>query len=239
MFSAIQNLFADLPALALRIPVILLALCVHETAHGWAANKLGDPTARNLGRLTLNPLKHLDPLGTICMLFFGFGWARPVPIMTRNFKNPKRDMALSAAAGPISNLLLALIGLLGSRIFRTVMVNTGLIFEQNGLLYAATESTFAVNLITYTQLFFNLFYGLNVSLAVFNLLPVPPLDGSRIWFSFLPARLYFKVMQHEQTIQLILMAALWMGFLDKPLSLLVGLVMRGMEWIIGLIPFLI
>ncbi len=234
MFSVLQNLFSDLPALLIRIPVILLALCVHETAHGWAANKLGDPTARNLGRLTLNPLKHLDPIGTICMLLFGFGWARPVPIMTRNFKNPKRDMALSAAAGPLSNILLAFLGLLSVSLFEKALMMGGILTEYAGALYYTTDNHFLINLITYTHLFFFLFYRLNLSLAVFNLLPVPPLDGSRIWFSFLPARLYFKVMQYEQIIQVILMVALWTGMLDKPLQFLVSLVAGGMEWLIGL-----
>ena len=95
--------------LLLRLPIVLLMLSVHETAHGYVAYKLGDPTAKNLGRLTLNPIKHLDPIGFISMILFGIGWANPVPINTRNFKNPRRDMALSGAAGPVSNLLLALI----------------------------------------------------------------------------------------------------------------------------------
>ncbi len=235
MLSVIENLFSDFPALLIRIPVILLALCTHETAHGWAANKLGDPTARNLGRLTLNPLKHLDPIGTVCMFLFGFGWAKPVPIMTRNFKNPKRDMALSAAAGPLSNILLSFLGLFCMHLFETALVACGVLTEIAGVLYYTTENTFVINLITYTHLFFLLFYRLNISLAVFNLLPVPPLDGSRIWFSFLPARLYFKVMQYEQIIQIILMVALWMGMLDKPLNFLVNAVTLGMEAVIGLI----
>ena len=96
-------------SLLLSLPIVLLSLSVHETAHGYAAMKLGDPTARNLGRLTLNPAKHIDPIGFICMVLFGFGWAKPVPINTRYFKNPKRDMALTGLAGPVSNLLLALL----------------------------------------------------------------------------------------------------------------------------------
>lgn len=235
--SVFQNLFSDLPGLLLRVPVILLALCVHETAHGFMANKLGDPTARNLGRLTLNPTKHLDPLGTICMFLFGFGWAKPVPIQTRNFRNPKRDMALTAAAGPISNLCLGFLGLFCANLFWAIMVGTGMIFEAAGTLYINTTSNFVANLITYTNLFFNLFYWMNISLAVFNLLPVPPLDGSRIWFSFLPAKWYFAVMRYEQIIQLVLMLTLWTGMLDTPLNFLVNLVMSGMEWVIGLIPF--
>ncbi|MBR3999619.1 MAG: site-2 protease family protein, partial [Clostridia bacterium] len=92
------------------IPCVLIALTVHEVAHGYMAFRLGDPTARNLGRLTLNPLKHLDPIGTICMIFFHFGWARPVPVNSRYFKKPRRDMALTSAAGPVSNFIMAFLG---------------------------------------------------------------------------------------------------------------------------------
>jgi len=236
MLSVLQNLFSDIPMFLLRIPVILLALSMHEAAHGLAAYKLGDPTARNMGRLTLNPLKHLDPLGTIMMLVFGFGWARPVPINPRYFKDHKRGMALSAAAGPAANLLLGFLGLFCANLFWFIVTRSGLIFEAEGALYANTNSAFVANLVTYTHLFFYLFYMLNVSLGVFNLLPVPPLDGSRIFLSFLPANLYFKVMRYEHIIQIVLMLGLWMGFLDVPLRAVVSFVMRGMEWLVGLIP---
>ena len=220
----------------LRIPVILLALSMHEAAHGLAAYKLGDPTARNMGRLTLNPIKHLDPLGTIMMLIFGFGWARPVPINPRYFKNPKNGMAISAAAGPAANLLLGFIGLICANLFWFAVTRAGLIFKMDGMLYANTDSTFVVNLVTYTHMFFYLFYMLNVSLGVFNLLPVPPLDGSRIFLSFLPPKLYFQVMRYEHIIQMVLMLGLWLGFLDRPLRAVVSFVMYGMEWLVGLIP---
>ena len=116
MFS---NLIERLPMLLLSLPVILFSLSVHECCHGYAALKLGDTTARNFGRLTLNPLKHIDPIGFICMVLFHFGWANPVPIKTRNFKNPRRDMALSALAGPLSNIVLAFVfgGLLRLALF--------------------------------------------------------------------------------------------------------------------------
>ena len=236
MLSVLQNLFSDIPMFLLRIPVILLALSMHEAAHGYAAYKLGDPTARNFGRLTLNPLKHLDPLGTIMMFVFGFGWARPVPINPRYFKNSKYGMAISAAAGPAANLLLGFLGLFFANLFWFIVTRSGLVFEMDGALYASTDSAFVVNLISYTHLFFYLFYMLNVSLGVFNLLPVPPLDGSRIFLSFLPAQLYFKVMRYEHIIQIVLMLGLWMGFLDTPIRAVVSFVMQGMEWLVGLIP---
>ena len=99
-------------SILLTIPGVLLALSVHECAHGWMSYKLGDPTARNFGRLTLNPVKHIDPMGLLCMIFVGFGWAKPVPVNARYYKKPRRDMALVAAAGPISNLIMSVIGLL-------------------------------------------------------------------------------------------------------------------------------
>ena len=164
----------DLPSylisLLLSLPVILLALSVHEAAHGFAAWRLGDPTARNFGRLTLNPLKHLDPYGFICMLLVGFGWANPVPVNSRYFKKPRRDIALVGLAGPLSNLLLAVVFLLLLR-----FVGFGWLAQ----LPIANQLQF--NLVYFTCVL--LYYGvyMNVTLAIFNLLPVPPLDGSRIF----------------------------------------------------------
>lgn len=191
-------------SLLLSLPIVLLSLSVHETAHGFVAYKLGDPTAKNLGRLTLNPIKHLNPIGFLCMLLFGFGWANPVPINTRYFKNPKRDMALSALAGPLSNLLLAVVFALLWRAEVAVMGTVGL-----------TDANFMI--FYFLTTFFKLGITLNVTLAVFNLIPCPPLDGSRIFFYFLPPNLYFKVMQYEQYISLALMLALFLGLLDTPI----------------------
>ena len=120
MLSSLRNQIIEL---LFVLPCVILALSVHEVAHGWMAYKLGDPTAKNMGRLTLNPLKHLDPLGTLCMIFFHFGWARPVPINTRYFKNNKRDTALTALAGPLSNFIMAFIGILLYRIFVAIFIH--------------------------------------------------------------------------------------------------------------------
>ena len=227
--SYLSQLFADIPGLLLRIPIIHIALTVHECAHGWVANRCGDPTAKNLGRLSLNPLKHLDPFGTICMFLVGFGWARPVPINTRNFRNPKRGMALSALAGPVSNILLAFLGLLCYRLALAGMVGTGVLQEYGMQYYVTSDSNFVYQLINYTLIFFNLFCQLNLSLGIFNLIPIPPLDGSRILTLFLPPRLYFGLMRYENYIGLIWMVLLVSGIVTLPLGWLTAQVYNGMS----------
>ena len=192
--------------LLLRLPIVMLALSLHETAHGYVALKLGDPTAQNFGRLTLNPTKHFDPIGFLCMVLFGFGWAKPVPINTRYFKNPKRGMALSAAAGPISNLLLALIFATLWRIELEIAPE----YFTNEFLY---------NVFYWIQEILIAGITLNVGFAVFNLIPIPPFDGSRIFLVLLPEDLYFKIMRYERQLYAVLMIALVLGVLDKPLSL--------------------
>ena len=131
----LRNFLADLPGLLLSLPAILLALSFHEMCHAFAAYKLGDPTARNLGRLTLNPAKHLDLVGFLCMLLFRFGWANPVPINARNFKHPRRDMALSAAAGPLSNVLL---GIISGLLLRLMLYLSGEFFYDDIVAYVSS-----------------------------------------------------------------------------------------------------
>ncbi len=150
----------------LAVPTILIASTVHEYAHGWVAYKLGDPTAKAAGRLTLNPLKHIDPLGALCMILFRFGWSKPVPINEYNFERREVDTALTALAGPVSNILLALL---------TALIN--FIFKPD------SSSIFAVILIV--------FASINISLAVSNLLPIPPLDGHKIVRALLPKKLRY------------------------------------------------
>ena len=174
----------------LTFPVILFALSFHETAHGFVAWKCGDNTAYLMGRLTLNPLKHLDPLGTLCMLIVGYGWAKPVPVNTRNFRNHKRGMALTALAGPCANLLLGIIGALMA----------GLCNAWSSYLYYSSASLFLYNVSVYSTTLFYLTALYNFLLMAFNMIPVPPFDGSRVALVFLPARTYFKIMQYERQI---------------------------------------
>ncbi|MCK4579614.1 MAG: site-2 protease family protein [Candidatus Marinimicrobia bacterium] len=159
----------DVQTLILLIPVILLALTVHEYSHGMVAYRLGDPTAKYAGRLTLNPLSHLDPIGTLMLVLVHFGWAKPVPVDPRYFANPKRDMLWVALAGPASNMVLALISGL---IIRYANTNPALFMS----------STLGHSLLA--MIFLSL--QINLALAVFNLLPIPPLDGSKILYGLLP-----------------------------------------------------
>lgn len=188
-------------SMLLSLPAILYCLSIHEFAHGWISYKLGDPTARNLGRLTLNPIKHIDPFGFIALLVAGFGWAKPVPINMRYFKKPKRDMALSALAGPVANLLSAFFFA-----FVYVLVNklTDDYIIDN--IMSITESQ--IQICTFINMIFFFFVYLNISLALFNLIPIPPLDGSHILDFFLPRKVYVLYHKYDQYISLILMAVL-------------------------------
>ena len=172
--------------LVLLIPVLLFALVFHEFSHGWVAYKLGDPTAKNQGRLTLNPIAHLDPFGSMMILFVGFGWAKPVPVDSRYLANPREDMMKIAFAGPASNLFLALIG--------------GILIRLTG--YAGPLTSM---LILFTQI--------NISLAVFNMIPIPPLDGSQIFSGIMIRRNPQLVMQLQMYGPQILVGLILFGML--------------------------
>lgn len=172
----------NIDLLLIQAPVILLSLTVHEYFHGWTANKLGDPTAKMRGRLTLNPIAHLDILGTILMFIVGFGWAKPVPIDPRNFKDPKKDTILVAIAGPLSNLAMALAAGLALRFMIPKMVSGEI----------SSEGIYSVIVII---LILTLVYG--IALAVFNMIPIPPLDGSRVLYGILPDRYAYAYSRFE------------------------------------------
>ena len=199
---------------------VLITLTVHEYCHGYAAYKLGDPTTRNAGRLTLNPIRHIDPFGALCMIFFHFGWAKPVPVNSRYLRNPRRDLAIISFAGPLSNFILsffaAFIYLSLYAIFRNVSFS-------NEITLSIVENTI---------LFFQLFHLINLGIALFNLIPIPPLDGSRIFLVLLPTHLYFKIMRYERYISLALMIALFLGLLDRPIDFVSNIFYRLIEIII-------
>jgi len=194
------------------IPAVLLSLSFHEFFHGFVADRLGDPTARNQGRLTLNPKAHLDPVGTVCMLLFRFGWAKPVPVNMMYFKNPKQGMAITAAAGPASNLLLA---------FVSMTLYFPFALHWSGGLVGGYLTTFLYIMIM-----------INVGLAVFNLLPISPLDGSKILYAVLPNELYFKIMRYEHYFQPVIFLLLWTGLLSTPLSWMRDLIISGMSFLL-------
>ena len=161
--------------------ILLICIPIHEWAHCFTAYKLGDLTPKNQGRLTLNPFRHLDLIGSLAIIFLGFGWGKSAIVNPRNFKNPKIGMALSAAAGPLSNLIMAYIGMVLWKVC---------VFGLAGVLPTI------VYLLLFQILIF--FIHLNIILAIFNLIPIPPLDGSRILGLILPTRTYFKIMQYER-----------------------------------------
>ncbi len=212
-------------SLLLSLPVIVFALCFHECAHAFVAWKMGDPTARNIGRLTLDPLKHLDPIGTITMILFGIGWAKPVPVNSRYFKKPKLGMALTALAGPFSNLVLSFLF--------TVIYMAAFYLGAFSPLYAASSPTesFGIAMLYIVKVMLASSITLNCYLAVFNMLPIPPFDGSRIAFVLLPDKFYFGVMKHERVIMAVVLVLLWTGILTTPLDWLSDLLLDGIWWL--------
>lgn len=177
--------------------IVLFALSIHEAAHGYVAYKMGDPTARNLGRLTINPAKHLEPIGFIAMLVFGFGWAKPVPINARNFKNSKWGMALTGIAGPLSNLIM---GITGAALYGFLTPLCIKLSVSEGILAGVANVL---------PLFLYLLAMYNFIFMAFNLIPLPPFDGSRFFYAFLPIKVYFKVMKYERYILIGLFVALF------------------------------
>lgn len=205
--------------LCLMLPAVIICLTVHECAHGWVARALGDRTAQRAGRLTLDPMAHIDPTGFFCMLIFGFGWARPVPVNVSGFRmrNRRLGMALVAIAGPISNLILAFIGYVATLV----------------LGYRFADGAMFMQTLT---MFFSYMASLSVGLGVFNLIPIPPLDGSRVLNVFVPYSVQEKLERYQAVILLAVIFVVYFGLFD--------FVIMGVErWMIGLamklvVPFL-
>lgn len=207
-----------LKEILLRLPIIFIAITVHEYAHGYAALKMGDPTAKLSGRLSMNPLAHMDIVGALSMLIFGFGWAKPVPINPNNFKNHKKGTVIVSLAGPISNLFLAFLGSVLYGIFRRIGFGN------------------------FSSQFSEIFYGLlaqlillNVCFGIFNLVPFPPLDGAKIVGAFLPYKTYFKIMQYERYAFPILIVLMYLGIFDKILGVLIIPIVSSLNALIALI----
>ncbi|MDD3165659.1 MAG: site-2 protease family protein [Oscillospiraceae bacterium] len=190
--------FTSLIDEAMVVVAALLGITFHETCHGLAAYWLGDPTAKNAGRLTLNPIRHVDVMGLVMLAICRFGWAKPVPVDMRNFRHPKRDMALTALAGPVANLLLAFAAL-----------------AARGLLLALSRGNSAA--LPYLIALLEYIAIINTGLAVFNFIPVSPLDGSKILYSVLPEKAYLTLMRYEKYGMFLIMALLLLGVLDTPL----------------------
>ena len=204
MLHYLQNLiqaldFSSMGDAALRVAAIFLCLTIHESCHGLAALALGDPTAKSMHRLSLNPLRHIDLLGLVMMFVAGFGWAKPVPVDPRYFKKPKQGMAVTALAGPVSNFALALLAMGISKVIYLYAPYT-----------AAWDMVFTFCLYTLAPL--------SVGLGLFNLIPIPPLDGSKVLGAFLSDRAYFTLMRYERYGMLVLLALSFLGVGDGFIS---------------------
>ncbi|HOU40300.1 MAG TPA: site-2 protease family protein [Promineifilum sp.] len=192
----------DVSTIIARIVVLIIAFTIHELSHAVTADYLGDPTPRRMGRITLNPLKHLDPIGTLLLIVAGFGWAKPVMVNPMNMRgNPRTSMAIVAAAGPVSNLLMAAIA--------------AVFFRLGVVSFTQTSSALSPSLLL------SEFIWINLILAFFNLIPIPPLDGSKILYALLPSELVYRLRPLEQFGFILLMAVVF--FVPAVLNLFVGL----------------
>ena len=200
----------------MSIPAVLFAITVHECAHGWAAYLMGDSTARYSGRLSLNPLRHMDPIGALCMLFFRFGWAKPVPVNSGYFKNRRLGIVTVSLAGPLSNFI---VGLLSCILFYLVS------FLTKG---ESVIARFALAILIQSVY-------MNVGLMIFNLIPIPPLDGSKILLEFLPYRWQYEIYRYERYFGLILILLVYAGSMTPILSFFQSYVLMFYEFISSLI----
>ena len=201
LFSRETDIFVWISYILSVAVVIFLSTPIHECAHAVTAVKLGDNTPKYMGRTTLNPFAHIDNIGALLILLFGFGWAKPVQVNSYNFKSPKKDMALTAIAGPISKIVVGLVFYI--------------ILKAMGNMYISLTS-----FLYYVIIFLQFIVQINVSLAVFNLIPIPPLDGSKLLAAVLPDRIYYNLMQYERYFSFILILLIVTDVLNYPISFL-------------------
>lgn len=200
-------------------PATIIAMTAHEFAHSFVSYKLGDETPKREGRLSLNPLKHIDPFGALCLAIFHFGWAKPVQVNPGAYKNPKRGMALTALAGPLMNFLITFLA----------MFFMGILSKLGNHASLGVIGNYLYILLYYLSI-------LSTGLGIFNLIPFPPLDGSKVLGAVLPERLYFKIMEHENAGILILFVLLYLNVLDMPLAWMNDVVTNG---IFSVVSFLL
>lgn len=199
------------------IPAVLIAISMHEFSHGYVSYRLGDPTPKQSGRLSLNPFAHLDLVGTLCLLVFHFGWAKPVLVNPYYYRERKKGMIMVALAGPVMNFSIAFIS----------------VFFM-GMIIKATGG-YAGSFLQYLFRFLNYLYIINIGLGVFNLIPIPPLDGSKVLGAILPEDVYFKYMRYERYGTIVLMVLLYIGVMDVPLDAVRGVIDSIMNTIVGFI----
>ena len=217
--------------LIIALPIIIfISLTIHEYAHAIVSYSMGDVTAKQRGRLTMNPFAHLNPIGTLCMLLFGFGWANPVPINARYYKNPKRGMAICGIAGPAINMIIGIKAFICYNIAVWVGMHPN-ILNSLPLIGIIPESIFETMYVVIAQVFFLVGYY-NILLAIFNLLPIPPLDGSRLLYAFLPDKHYFGIMKYERIIMLGMLVLLWIGVFDFFIANVATIIAEGIEAIV-------
>lgn len=213
-----NNIQELITVLIYSAPATILTMTLHEFAHSYVSYRLGDNTPKATGRLTLNPLKHIDPLGALCLAIFHFGWAKPVQVNPQAYKNPKKGMALTALAGPLMNFLITFVAMMGM----------GIIAKTVNYYNSGAVSNY----------FYILFYYiavLSTGLGIFNLIPFPPLDGSKVLGAVLPEKIYFGYMKYERYGMIALFVLLYSNLLDKPLNWLNETIINAMFFLVQMI----
>lgn len=231
LFSGHVSLQQVLAQILAVLVVVFLVLPFHEWAHAFTASCLGDKGIKARGRLSLNPLSHVDPVGALMLLLVGFGWAKPVPVDPRYFKHPKLGMAITAVMGPVANLVAALAGLLVLNLCAVInphLLATEALLHEGNIYYYGDP--------TILLYFLSFYISVNISLAVFNLIPVPPLDGSKVLFLFLPNKAVEFFYRYQQVFFIVLFVLMWRGAFSGVMSYCTGWLAEGLRWL-AFLPF--